>query len=674
MTWQEILKSVGYPPDVLVLDFESYFDSDYHLGRDKKSLSTIEYITDKRFELLGLGTRIEFGSGTFSDTKFWGPKFLTSKTLGDIETIYGEGDLAGTTVIVQNAFFDITILKEKFGIVPKYIIDIKDLSKHYDARMSHKLEDLAKMYHLKAKEDTKQFSGLHWDTMTVEQRQNLTDYSATDLEIEWELFKILLPLLTNPEIELKLARHTLDLYLNPRIKFDETKANELQAEMNLAMMHSIKKSGYTEEALRGNKSFEEILYNILPIGEIPPTKPGKKGNILALAKDDEGLRYLLNHPDETVRTLVKARQAVKSWPLHIRRIENLVKQATASGGYLRIPLNYYGGHTGRWGGTEKINPQNFGATGRTGRGTHELISKVRELLLAPDNYKFIIIDSAQIEARILAWLAGQEDLLSGFKNEKDIYSEFATLLFGTEVRKSLETDNDTDRKKFTIRRGFGKDAILGCGYGMGGKKFYERCRQNNDLRPLFDSGEYDFNFIDNLIKTYRITYSRIPEFWSLVEKCFKQVIKFPHETICLTTKLEVIKDVFAEDILLSFTNYNGIVNLQLPSGRVLYYRHCRIDNEGSIRWHWGNLWGGSITENIVQAIARDLLGYWILEFEKRRLPVVLHTHDEIVSIIPDTEFNPWFLSMAHSIMCHGPDWAKGLPLAAEGVISDAYKK
>jgi hypothetical protein len=915
LTWQEILKSVGYPTDVLVLDFESYFDKDYSL----KKMSTIEYITDSRFELQGLGMGF-YGEGEDDSVHFITPS--------EIPICLSNRSWDNYTVVVQNAFFDTTILKEKFGLVPKFIVDIKDLSKHWDARESHRLADLAKHFKLKAKGDTLQFSGLRWETMRPDQRKDYIAYTKNDVEIEWELFKILLPRLTNAEMELKLARHTLDLYLNPRIKFNAEKAGVLKSEMKFEMSCCVQESHHTEKELRGNKSFVEILNAALPENELIPMKCGKNGDIPALAKDDEGLKYLLAHPDEQVRTLVKARQAVKSWPLHIKRIENLIKQAAASGGYLRIPLNYYGGHTGRWGGTEKINPQNFGSTGRAGRGTHELIAKVRELLESPEGFKFSITDSAQIEARILAWLAGQEDLINGFANNQDIYSEFASRLFGCEVRKPKGDDDSNTAKILQIRRGFGKDAILGCvsfgtpvltdegwkpiervgpwdavwdgrtwnlhdgvvcrgkkeciqingtwltpeheilqggewttaaeqhthdrsaginmenlrlskfivdnvaglspsnvvapvvesllrqetawsqenlhaamcvlkrhpgklrlikqlclrrtknvcliefvqsladarlsqlksmvnevlesgpigsqieslflntwqhcqggiiqdlkltglittkdidlvildslpgsriletadilnsgrwhrfqigghivsncGFGMGSKKFYDRCLQNVDLRPLFDSGEYDYNFIDSLIKTYRTTYPRIPEFWSLVERCFKQVIKFPHQPIGIIYE-GVNLGIAQEDLnkcLLTFWNNNGTVNLQLPSGRVLYYRHCRLDNEGGIRWQWGNLWGGSITENIVQSIARDLLGYWILEFEKRSLPVVIHIHDDITTLLKE-DATALDAAVPIAIMKTSPDWAQGLPLSAEGTIADVYRK
>ena len=125
-----------------------------------------------------------------------------------------------------------------------------------------------------------------------------------------------------------------------------------------------------------NKPFKDILEDILPEGESPPMKQGKNKMILALSKNDEGLRYLSTHRDQKVRELIQARTAVKSWKLHIKRVQNMVNMAKASNDLLPIPLKYYGGHTGRWSGTGGINSQNFGGKGR-GKPLHPLISQVK---------------------------------------------------------------------------------------------------------------------------------------------------------------------------------------------------------------------------------------------------------------------------------------------------------
>lgn len=670
-TYQEVLQLVEYPEPYLVIDFETYFAKGYGF----KELSTIEYIQHRLFDFMGMGYQILNDPVDGHDSK---PQFVfkpnVKSVIEQLQTMFGM-DFDSITVIIKNAKFDATILVEKFGIHPPYIIDIDDFLRHYDARMSHRMKDVTSMFGLKPKGETIQFKGLHYEDMDQTQKNALRIYGIGDVEIETDLFKILLPLLSNPIVEIPLARHTLDLYLRPRIQFDFQKAHELQGKMQEKIDNIVSEVGVPKTALSGNKSFVKLLKAALPEGNSIPMKLGKRGNIPALAQDDDGCKQLLAHPKKEVRNLMRARQIVKSWPLHTKRIQNMTNQAIVTGSKLRVPLNYYGGHTGRWSGGEKINLQNLGGRGRVGSGIDPLISSMRSLLCAPDEYNMLIVDSAQIEARLLAWIAGQGDLTNAFRNGEDVYSIFATGLFGCEVRKPIQSDSDSDRRILKIRRGFGKDAILGCGYGMGAKKFYQRCLANSDLRPLFDSDEYDFKFVEDLIGTYRTTYREIICFWKAIEKMFKWIIKYPHERMAWFQPgmREIVQDPrLIGKSMLTLWKQGNTVYLQLPSGRCLTYRHCRIDSKKTICWHWGKLWGGSITENIIQAIARDLLGYWILEFEKNNLPVVHHSHDEIISLVRENDVN--VLDDAIALMSQGPDWAEGLPLGAEGELSKVYKK
>ncbi len=678
MTPTEVLKLVGYPEQVLIIDFETFFDADYSLTK----MSTIEYICDNRFDFTGCGFNILNWEHHYSEEAYFIAKPLNDyiKTL---QELFGK-NLEQVTVVAKNCKFDITILAVKFGIIPPFIIDIDDLLRHYDSRMSHRMKDVTKLFGLKPKGKTVQFKGLHYEDMSSTQREALAEYGKGDIKIEKDLFEILLPLLSNPSVELPVARHTLGLYLTPRFAFDFKKADFLTASMTVEMMDASDGTECTNKELSGSISFVKLLQDALPEGETVPTKLGKptknmitllgQGRIPAFAKDDTGFQDMFIHPDEKVRKLCKARQAIKSWPLHIKRVRNMANQARVSGGLLRVPLHYYGAHTGRWSGGEKINLQNLGGRGRAGSGTHPLISAMRSLMGTPDGYTLGITDSAQIEARMLAWFADQKDLVDGFSRSEDIYSAFATELFQTEVRKAKENDPPDVSKVLTIKRGFGKDAILGCGYGMGAKKFYERCLANEDLRPLFDSGEYIFAFIERLVKTYRVNYCMIPGFWTDVEKAFKFVTKWPHEHAQVSKVYD--ENDNAAGFRLFFYNKKGTVHLRLPSGRELTYRHCGIKQttKGSeIRWQHGHLWGGSITENIVQAAARDLLAYWILEMEKHRHHIIHHSHDETVAIVPEANATDDLRSMVE-IMCNGPDWARGLPLGVDDCLSKVYKK
>lgn len=299
---------------------------------------------------------------------------------------------------------------------------------------------------------------------------------------------------------------------------------------------------------------------------------------------------------------------------------------------------------------------------------------------------FIIADYAQIEARVLSWLAGQNDLTADFAAGKDIYSLFATRLFGVPVRKPVDDDPEPVVKYLKVKRGFGKDAILGCGYGMGAGTFYDRCLSNDSLRPLFDAGTYNMLFISKLIKTYRGTYSKIPQLWKTIEKAFRWVIKYP-KTIVAYYEGKLFTwtgDDEPSNIwplttdpsnTLLFYNCGGTVCIRLPSSRVLFYPHARIKTNGrGLAYHWANnIWGGFLVENIVQAISRDILGESLLVVHNDVCPVVLHSHDELVCLSPkkDEAVNRTTIGM---IMEHVPHWCKGLPIAVKIDTSDVYKK
>jgi len=432
------------------------------------------------------------------------------------------------------------------------------------------------------------------------------------------------------------------------------------------MKNLTEKQEHILKIVRSNKLFLEILKDILPDNEKPPMKQGKNGLILAAAKDDEGCKQLLNHHVKKVRDLINARVSVKSWGGHIKRVDNLMGQARARGGKIGAPLSFHSAHTGRWGGAEKINLQNLGGRGRAGAGTHPLIQAVRGMLTAPDGYIFGLNDYAQIQARILPWLAGQDDLVQGFANGEDIYSAFATELFKAPVRKPKETDPGPINKLLTIRRGFGKDAILGCGFGMGTNRFFERCRANNDLRPMFDSGEYNWDFVDKLIKLYRSRYPKIPAFWKDVEKAWAFVTKYHGQPSILGA--------------MTFYHKDKATYIQLPSGRYLRYPGARVKAKGgcygsdSLSYRWNkNCWGGFLTENIVQAVEVDIFGEALLRLERAGFNLVLHGHDEAVCLFKESEAEKKLEEMKNLMMVV-PTWATGLPIAVEGELTKRYKK
>lgn len=640
MNYKDILTKVGWPTDVMTIDFETYFDDEYSLSKQK--WSTVEFVTSDKFAPTGVG--IYFKGGVH----FYPPNEIA----GVLDRCKEYFD--NCVINMQNAFFDALILEHHYNIRPKYILDTKQIASFLEARKSHALRDMAEDWGLEAKGDSKQFKGFHWDEMTPEMQHALSVYCQGDVRIQTKLLQKMLPLVTNPELEFPLMNHTTQLYLQKNFKFDFKLAEELKEKMDCQADKVTKELGYTRDIISGNKTFFTLMQETLPPGERVPMKQGKKKMIPAFAKDDEGMKMLLDHSDTRVRKLAEARQAVKSWPLHAKRVRNMINQSRASGDYFRVPLKYAGAHTIRWSGCEGVNTQNFGSK------ADPLINQVRNLLLVDDGKILITGDSSAIEARGLAWIAGQTDLVEAFAEGRDVYSEFAGRLLGRSVRKPKDYDPEPVAKILKIGRDYGKAYILGCGYGMGPICMLVEMRKIPAFTEKIERGEIDISTCKRDIKFYRQTYPMIPKFWGDTEKAFRVVTKYSDQ----------IRTVG----LLVFYSKGSMVFLRLPSGRELRYPQCTIRRSSNeIRWKYGRLWGGSITENIVQSMCRDLLGFWILECEKAGLPIVIHVHDDMTTMVLK-ELEEGSQMTLEKIMLTKPAWAEGLPLAVESHTGERYEK
>lgn len=310
-----------------------------------------------------------------------------------------------------------------------------------------------------------------------------------------------------------------------------------------------------------------------------------------------------------------------------------------SDGRLRGQTRYYGAHTGRWGG-RGVQLQNLPRVSLgdreplalldlmvgLGASPHELKALVRPLLLGP----LTVVDYSAIEARVLAWLAGEQWVLDAFREGQDLYVETARR-FGPE---------------FT--RQHGKVAVLALGYG--GSK--------GALRNMGAQGEDDE--LLTLVRLYRNANARIRQFWYDLWDAFER----GGTTGRLTVRAS-----------------RGIRRIELPSGREIVYRGVHrttfVDEETgetrkaiAFRHPTGKtpkLWHGTIAENVTQAVARDLLAYCLPELERRGVPTVAHVHDEII-VDGDR------LEELSEVMTKLPAWADGLPLDAEGHVVQRYTK
>jgi DNA polymerase len=355
-------------------------------------------------------------------------------------------------------------------------------------------------------------------------------------------------------------------------------------------------------------------------------------------------------------------------------------EACCDDGRIRGLLLYHGASTGRWAG-RLVQPQNFprgldnlsieNAIVDIYNGDVDLIDMIygpplevvstllRPCLVAAENKTLISADYSAIEARVLAWMAHEVTLTETFRTGGDVYKVMASKIYDVEPSKISKP-----------QRQMGKMAILGCGYGMGANKFVNACKTMAGI-------EIDQATAQDVVNKYRETNANIVKFWRAVEKGAHDAVATPGKVISV------------RDNMVRFVVKNDFLWMVLPSGRPLAYATPRLFDEptswGTIKpvlyfmgsnsmtkkWERQTTYGGKLVENLVQAVARDLLAEAMLRLEARGYPVVLSVHDEVV-----TEVDKGFGSVAEleSIMCELPAWAAGCPVDAEGWIGDRYRK
>jgi DNA polymerase len=274
---------------------------------------------------------------------------------------------------------------------------------------------------------------------------------------------------------------------------------------------------------------------------------------------------------------------------------------------------------------------------------------IRTALVAKPGHTFLVVDYAAIEARVIAYLAGEQWRMDVFANGGDIYCSSASQMFGVPVEK--HGVNGHLRQK-------GKIAELACGYGggVGALKAF-----GADKMGLSEDE------MQQIVTQWRQASPKIPLFWRDAENAAKSALQNPGHTFSLRCGVKYRRDA------------DGL-RCRLPSGRILTYWGARLDNDGSIcfqgqnqttrKWEKTETWGGKLVENIVQAYARDCLAVSLLRLAEAGYEIVFHVHDEVVIEAPDG--SRW--QDAAAIMGEPIDWAPGLLLRGDGYETPYYLK
>jgi len=647
---------------LLVLDIETYYDPAYSL----KKMTIPEYVHDDRFHAHGLAIRYPDGKAAFRPDM--------AAAVAELQETYGP-ELEAVTVVLHNSYFDLYVLAHRFGLHVRHFVDTMLLSYHVHGRRSKSggqdasLKALADRYCLPAKGDLDFMCGVR--NPTPQQAARLRDYAIGDVNITYELALRLLPGVTRPEVELPIMTHTVRLFVERSIRVDAPAVEPLRNKVEQAVSGWFRKAAVLPEEVSKNTRFTKLLKEALArTGRELPLKQGKKDLIPATAKKDPAMLAMLHDGDPVVEALANARVGKKSQDQILARLDTIERITAATGGSLPVHLIYYGAHTGRFTGGGGHNCQNLGRS--------DLGGQVRGLLVPDPGHVFIIGDFAQIEARITAWLANDQTLLEGFRQGRDLYAEEAAGVFGCPVRKPTDLDPPDVKAFMASRRQVGKTMVLGLGFGMGALRFMNSMRMDRHAAKLFLDRTMTPEKCAAIVRRFRSCHPAILRLWRTLEDAFWNAILGHGRSVAG----------------LRFERRNTEVLVWLPSGRALRYPGARIedvhrtmpyldqngheaeferDGPAIVYGRETDLYGGKITENVVQAAARDILVEAILKLEAMGWSVVLHVHDEVVVAAPEADAER-AKSEVERVLNTTPAWAAGLPVSSELKVETRYTK
>jgi DNA polymerase len=601
--------------NIITIDFETYYAQDFSLTK----VTTEEYVRDDKFEVIGIAVK-ENGNET---TWFTGDH-------DGVANFLAAYDWANSAVLAHNAMFDSAILTWVFGIKPMAWLDTLSMARAvHGTEVGNSLAKLVQYYELGEKgTEVLDAKGKRRADFTQAEMAAYGGYCINDVELTYALFKKLAPSFSLSE--LKLIDITIRMFSEPALVLDtpllEAHLEDVKNRKDLLL----KAVNEDREALMSNQKFAELL---IKCGVVPPTKisPATGKETLAMAKSDEGFKALMEHSDERVQALVAARLGNKS-TLEETRTERFI--AISKRGRMPVPLAYYAAHTGRWGGSDKINLQNLPSRGANG-------GKLKKAITAPKGHIIIDCDSAQIEARVLAWLAGQEDLVTDFREGRDVYKIMGAAIY------SKEASEITKEERFV-----GKTTILGSGYGMGAPKFQVQLKT---FGTEISEGE-----ARHIVEVYRRTYSLIPKLWEQGNGAIEAMSN--NQSITFGNGCVVVA---------------GDRGILMPNGMYQRYPNLRqVDMDGKYQYVYdarrgmNKIYGGKLVENICQGLARIIIGEQMIRIAKR-YKVVLTVHDAVACIAKEEEAEQ---ATAYVVECMQwiPDWAKGLPLNCEAGYGKSY--
>lgn len=606
---------------IVTLDFETYYSPDFSLSK----ISTEEYIRSPQFEVIGCAIMLPEDAA---------PTWYSDPV--DVDRALRAIDWTKHALLCHNAYFDGAILAWRYGILPKLYLDTMCMAQPvFGFTSGVSLKNLAEKLGVGAKGDEVIHAiGKRRAQFSPFELAMYGRYCCNDTLLCKYLFQKLLP--TTPPKELAFIDEVIRCFTDPRLVLDRPVLEEYYQEVvDAKQTHYIWAGNmlgctpeHVKDTVMSNDKFAALLTEL---GVAPPQKlsPTTGKIAYAFAKTDDAFLALRDHDDDRVQTLVECRLGGKSTLAETRALRMI---NIASRGSMPAYFKYYAAHTGRLGGGDFINLQNLT------RG-----SRLRDAILAPEAHVCVAGDLSQIEARILATIAGQLDVVRAFQDfddgiGPDIYCVTASSFLGRVVTK--ESDPDARR--------LGKVIRLALGYGMGVPKFVVTAKRDKVVLTVQQA--------DIAHKWFRDANEFIVRLWQAGNTALK--------------KLEVGEEW-------SF-GYNGCIvvkadGIHLPSGRVLRYPGLQSQpnqyGNGGLEYTYLNrkkrvrVYGAKVVENICQSLAGSVCGDAWLRL-RHKMKMVLQIHDELVAVVHESQAEVACQQMREALSMT-PEWLPTLPVACE---------
>jgi DNA polymerase family A len=601
----------------LCVDYETFYSKDYSL----RHMSPPEYILDPRFQVHLLAVY---------DLAWPAPRLLLPEQIPSFLAQYPAEE---TICCSHNALFDLAILSWRYNWVAGRLQDTLGLVRSLRSYRRYSLGEVVKqLFGRDSKGDViHKVAGM--DVAAIKRAGLWSTYCTYALNDVLECSHIYLKLLPEfPEEEQRVMDLVLRAAVQPVLHADIPLLEQHLDALRRRKAALLQDCGYDKTALMSTLKFQQALESLGVAVERKTSATGR--SVPAFAKSDPFMTTLLEYEEADddinfqVQTLAMARLSHRSTIEETRaeRFVNIAKLPWGNGPLLPVALRFGGAHTGRLSGEWRMNMQNL--------PRDKIKSKLRAALCAPPGYQLITADLAQIEARIVACLCGQTNLITAFRNGEDVYASFASTVFKRTIIKKTHPNE----------RFIGKTAILGLGYGCGYKRFYQmvvtQAKQNQiDLEAL----KFNENTALDIVNTYRRSYPHISSTWI-------------HLDTIMTTDLFNAGSEGKKWGPVTFTPSQIV----LPNGMTL--RYVKGDPD---------LYGAKILENITQALARIVIMQAAVRLARKGLRFLLQSHDELVfsvldCLVPDAKL------IIHEEMTCPPAWMPDLPLAVEIGVGDNY--